>query len=604
MSNYLDLDKWLSNHLNIKDDSGGDADHFETLSIDKYSVKIHQSSRTLLDKISFIENDFTLIYPIVVCNDTWRDDSQVRIRVAETLMAKLSQLKPMAKVAEISSIDNLKFQQRLQALNVILKKAEIQNQKLPKVCHYRVINCTKISILACFYDVLVEIIHGTPFILRTDLYSTIPVALLREMFIESGGPASVFGHLIDFKITNQGQIGTYILTETADIHSALDNLFDVYIVSNLSCIKVFAQESLRSTIETIIRQKLKNQYVNNSLFAENEPFSINSKAFLNFDAICVDYHDQGIGFHYYRFADESINMINRFKGSSFVSIWSSEDIGIGHKIARQIQTTRNVSINCCPLNLQKLLQSWSLELLPHESYHRYAQATKSKVMLNKSWSTLKNRSQLLMESLDAVPYDGSIKIELLRFNIECYSTSRGLNHSFQEYEDYVAASLIQLNYKMPLGNIIIHLDKKNESIEEYVSTLNMLSIFCFNLLLDGNVLTLIAPTNTLNDWQPIVLHFNSNPLTKGILQTIEYDEKNDTSGLTKWWSEIVNEKCQDGLLLLLDDKKRIESLFINQKRFFANNKDGWKWLIKWIRCRYQCSITVALQEYNMSKMVT
>ncbi|OTF80249.1 hypothetical protein BLA29_004713 [Euroglyphus maynei] len=263
MSDFMDLEKWLSNHLEIKDDSGGDSDHHETLSIDKFSIKIYQSAPALLDKISSIENDFTLLYPMALQNNTWYDDGQVRISVAEKMMAKLSQLKPMAISTEIS---NLKFQRRLQALNLILTKTELQNQKLPKLCHYHVINCTKVSILSCFHDVLVEIINGTPFLLLTNLYSTIPIVMLREMFIECGGPASVFGHLIDFRTSNiRQQIGTYMLTETADIHSALDNLFDVYIVSNVSCIKVFVQESLKPKIKTIIEQKLKNQYKMNLL---------------------------------------------------------------------------------------------------------------------------------------------------------------------------------------------------------------------------------------------------------------------------------------------------------------------------------------------------
>lgn len=387
----MDMKNWLLNHLEIKGDSGGDDDLIETLSIDKFTIKIHQSPQSLLDKISFIENNFTLTYPMIHLNDTWYYEVQVRIRVAETLIAKLSQLKPLAMGTEISNIHKFKFQRRLQALNAMLKKAEPINQKLPNVCHYRVINCTKTSILACFHDVLAEIIHGTPILLVTDLYSTIPIVFLREMFIECGGPASVFKHLIDFRISNQGQIGTYLLTDTADIHSALDNLFDVYIVSNLSCIKVFAQESLRPKIEAIVEQKLKNQFVNDSLFAENESFSIGSKACLNLDAIRVDQNNQGIEFHYYRYVDESINMINRLKGSSyrtsFVSIWSTEDIGIGYKIARQIQTTQRKSINCCSINLQKSLQSWSLELIPSESYHRFAEAANFdlKTTLNKRY---------------------------------------------------------------------------------------------------------------------------------------------------------------------------------------------------------------------------
>ena len=128
----------------------------------------------------------------------------------------------------------------------------------------------------------------------------------------------------------------------------------------------------------------------------------------------------------------------------------------------------------------------------------------------------------------------------------------------------------------------------------------MLSIFCFSLLLDGNVLTLLVPKNIFNDWQPIVQHFNSNPITRGILQIIEID---DTSYLTKWWSDLRNEKRYNGLLLLLDDERRIESLFINHK-CFSTNKGGWQSLIKWIRCRYQCLITMPLQEYNMNKIVT
>ena len=74
---------------------------------------------------------------------------------------------------------------------------------------------------------------------------------------------------------------------------------------------------------------------------------------------------------------------------------------------------------------------------------------------------MKNRSQLIVETLDAI--HDSIEIELIRFNIECHSTSEEWYYSFFEYEDSDTSSLIQLNYKAPLGNIIIHLDNQIDS---------------------------------------------------------------------------------------------------------------------------------------------
>lgn len=322
----------------------------------KYAKNLpNQFSKECLKNISFCGENW-LLYPLDPKYKTeinsWRNDYQLRIEFCHRLLQALSQKQTSANFRIVE----------------LLKKLEKNANKirLPSTIHYYYVwKCkNNFQLSNCLIEILPYIVFGLPIaiISNNNNHTADIVNLIENLFVKFGAPRFIINYFIDANLSSEHRIAVYLLTETADVESTLDNISDTYSWSNISCFKILLQESFKKKIKTLLEQADARHF--------EKIFSKNSDLFLNFNE-----DKSGITWHYYRDWSEAISTINTLIGPKrphLVSIWTDET-GLAIKMARAIKNVENISINCSNTgpNLNSIDLQWPLQLMVYGNYSAF-----------------------------------------------------------------------------------------------------------------------------------------------------------------------------------------------------------------------------------------
>ena len=372
-----------NNSLSIIIDIGGKVE----------KVRIFQSDPNLIKQVIIVDNE--AIFPInqlVDIVDSWQKNEQLRKDVCQKLVTYLeSELsKPKQWILtnghKIRELNKVKATLRVAALKNLLFTNDNQspveplmvvgNHFLPGAKYSLVVNNTYPSLLALCTRIVPYLLSGIALTIHSDAQCSIYAAYLIDLLHQFGLPSSgvIINQLINFELTNEGQIATFLLLDSADVVSAVDNAFASQIVHGVPCVKIFAQDSLRSTIHQTIGHKLRVESPENDLYFEDELFLFdqsnnnnnNNQAKVNLDAVNIETNKSGLDVYYFRTIGEVIKMVNHLHGplrQRLVSIWS-EKTGLGLKVAQGVNSCKQVLVNSPTTTVWcDCLFGWHFELI-------------------------------------------------------------------------------------------------------------------------------------------------------------------------------------------------------------------------------------------------
>lgn len=319
-------------------------------------------NKEYLKTISFCGENW-LIYPLDVKYkaeiNSWRNNYPVRIEFCQRLLQTLSRKQTLANFQIIELLKKLE-----KNINKIYLSSTINYYHTWK---YK----NNVQLSTCLLQILPYVVSGLPVAIITNNTTTAEILnLIQNLFVKFGAPRSIIDYFIDVDLSSEHRVAVYLLTETADVESTLDNISDTYLCSNISCLKILLQESFKGKIKTLLEREDPRHF--------EKIFRKNFNSISNFTE-----NKSGITWHYYRDWSESISMINTLIGPKrphLVSIWTDET-GLAIKMARAIKNVRNISINCCNTgpNLNSIDLQWPLQLMVYGNYSAFINNTNLKI---------------------------------------------------------------------------------------------------------------------------------------------------------------------------------------------------------------------------------
>lgn len=386
---YCDVMKWFEQvHQINQDDLIDSLDSFRSIRYENKNgnqIDIFQSSSDSLNKIIRIDSS-SFIYPIDSIDldaiKQWHSNPERRFEICKEVFRTLKNLKsPWMQRSEIVNDPSLNYHLHLEFLERIWNNLERkfledddgfdQSSFDPQIIYYHVVFMRKFSILTIFKQLLIRLfLRGEPITIVSNGLNSISIEFLKQILLNEGVPRSVLKLMVNFEpIFGQKSSIIFLLTDTADVHSAILKACEMMRLNEIDCCRVFAQESHRNKIEEIITRYRRTFMLNDldnldeifGLDIESTTIAINRKEdrdrdnrieTKNTSTKTIVSNQFGLKLNYFRSIDESISFISDLidrqdeQNPRFLSIWI-EETGEGIKIANQfVRKLRMISINC------------------------------------------------------------------------------------------------------------------------------------------------------------------------------------------------------------------------------------------------------------------
>ena len=237
---------------------------------------------------------------------------------------------------------------RVSAMDEIIKKGTEQYQFehfIPEPLFTLHLTVTYPSLFTVFNQLVPYLLAGIPLTVRCNAETAVLVSFISYLLRSFGIPEGVFNQIIDFEATNTRQTVAFVLLESADIDSAINNILECPFIYGLTTVRVFVHESLKKNVQQVLKQKFSCQYDNGKLFQESESFPrFDYVPKIDYDALDFEGFHSGIGLFYYRSESEVVKMLNHLRGIRSMSIWS-ENFYIAYKMSQDIRSCKYITIN-------------------------------------------------------------------------------------------------------------------------------------------------------------------------------------------------------------------------------------------------------------------
>ncbi|KAI2800098.1 hypothetical protein BLOT_014005 [Blomia tropicalis] len=497
-----------------------------------------------------------------VCEDIGKDVSAKSENTQKSITVKVD-------------ADNSKRALRLSAMDEIIKKGteQYQFEHFIPVPYYTLhLTVTYPSLFTLFNQLVPYLLAGIPLTVRCNAETAVLVSYISYLLKCSGIPEGVFNQIIDFEATNTRQTASFVLLESADIDSAINNILECPLIYGLTTVRVFVHESLKKNVQQVLKQKFSCQYDNGKLFQEGETFpGFDYVPKIDYDALDFEGFHSGIGLFYYRSESEVVKMLNHLRGIRSMSIWS-ENFYIAYKMSQDIRSCKYITINSGIEAASDVYSfGWQYELVYCTEISNGLETFSDGI--NPSWSRLStvNRWQTVNSMLDSLQL---LNTDTIKFALQ--RTIKVIE------EDTLANKMSIVNYQ-PIGKIAVQLNE----LDTFDGT--ALLLFGLNALLFGNSLLLIGKENNaqLAIWKQIENYLIDKNFDK-LVSTIGYFPSVPVTfyGVT----QIIDKNYKSSY------NYYVKGLFIDQNHFQE------KYYGRLLR-RISSTVVVTLTEYEMAKLI-